>query len=191
MVSADKREAILSAALHLIARSGLHNTPMSAIARAAGVAAGTIYIYFESKEELINELYLDLSGDQLDAITGTVDPYHSVHDQLWSAWSSLVRWHLENPDASSFVQQCEVSGILTGETRIRKAELEEAGRESYAAAIKEGLIQDLPLGVFHALYFGPILALAQMRNKQEIEIDDRVLRLTFEGICRSVLRIAD
>jgi AcrR family transcriptional regulator len=49
----EKRDAILAAALRLIARFGLHNTPMSAVAREAGVAVGTVYLYFPSKEELL------------------------------------------------------------------------------------------------------------------------------------------
>src|SRR5215218_6127000 len=58
--AASKREAILDATLRLVARTGLHNTPISAIAREAGVAVGTAYLYFASKDELINELYLEL-----------------------------------------------------------------------------------------------------------------------------------
>src|SRR3954467_5507051 len=59
----DKREAILSAATRLIARLGLHNTPMSALAREAGVATGTLYLYFPSKEATINALYLELQRE--------------------------------------------------------------------------------------------------------------------------------
>ena len=62
--SADKREAILAAALRLIARLGLHATPMSAVAREAGVAAGTLYLYFPSKEAMINALYLEVLEDR-------------------------------------------------------------------------------------------------------------------------------
>src|SRR5690242_12712168 len=62
--SADKREAILAAALRLIARLGLHAAPMSAVAREAGVAAGTLYLYFPSKEAMINALYLEVLADR-------------------------------------------------------------------------------------------------------------------------------
>src|SRR4051812_25796148 len=70
----DKRGTILAAALHLIARSGLHNTPMSAVAREAGVAAGTLYLYFASKEAMINALYLELLEDRTRAIVGATHP---------------------------------------------------------------------------------------------------------------------
>ena len=58
----DKREAILQATLELVAENGFHDAPCSLIALRAGVAAGTIYRYFESKEALIQELYTVLEG---------------------------------------------------------------------------------------------------------------------------------
>jgi len=56
----DKRGAILDAALHLIAERGFHNTPVSKIAEVSGVSAGIIYHYFDSKDELIQELYREV-----------------------------------------------------------------------------------------------------------------------------------
>jgi TetR/AcrR family transcriptional regulator, repressor of fatR-cypB operon len=188
---ADKRQAILGAALRRIARSGLHNTPMSAIAREAGVAAGTLYIYFRSKEELINALYLELIVDRMAAISRAVDVGLPVTEQLWRAWSTLARWHLTHPDASSFMHQCEGSAILTGETRAAQAQLEASGREEYERGVREGRIRQMPLQVFHALFSGPILELAHMRDRGQIEIDERVLRVTFEGVRRSLLASAE
>ena len=49
MNKTDKRADIMDVALNLIAERGFHDSPMSLIAREAGVAAGTIYLYFESK----------------------------------------------------------------------------------------------------------------------------------------------
>ncbi|MFK7691822.1 TetR/AcrR family transcriptional regulator [Paenibacillus sp. HJGM_3] len=49
----DKSELILDAALKVFAESGFHRSQVSRIAKAAGVADGTIYLYFRSKEELL------------------------------------------------------------------------------------------------------------------------------------------
>lgn len=57
--SGDKRERILAAATKVFARSGFHATRVSDIARVAGVADGTIYLYFESKEDLLVSLFDD------------------------------------------------------------------------------------------------------------------------------------
>jgi AcrR family transcriptional regulator len=60
--SPEKRSAILQAAMHEIAEGGL-GAPTAKIARRAGVAAGTLFLYFANKEELLNELYLEPKGE--------------------------------------------------------------------------------------------------------------------------------
>src|SRR5579871_1961322 len=55
----DKRERILAAAVRVFARKGFHATRVSEVAKAAGVADGTIYLYFESKEHLLVSLFED------------------------------------------------------------------------------------------------------------------------------------
>ena len=49
--SGDKRDRILEAAVKVFARTGFHATRVSEVAKAAGVADGTIYLYFKSKDE--------------------------------------------------------------------------------------------------------------------------------------------
>ena len=55
----DKRDRILEAAVKVFARSGFHATRVSEVAKAAGVADGTIYLYFASKEQLLVSLFED------------------------------------------------------------------------------------------------------------------------------------
>lgn len=57
--SGDKRERILQAAIKVFAQSGFHATRVSEVAKAAGVADGTIYLYFDSKESLLVSLFED------------------------------------------------------------------------------------------------------------------------------------
>ncbi|HET8654428.1 MAG TPA: TetR/AcrR family transcriptional regulator [Longimicrobiaceae bacterium] len=186
--SADKREAILAATLRLVARSGLHNAPMSAIAREAGVAVGTAYLYFDGKDALINSLYLAVVRERDATALPDVDAALPAEEQLWASWSRYTHWHLEHRDAANFIQQCEASGILTEETRARQMEIREAGVESFVDSVRRGVLRELPVEVFYALYTGPILVLSHMQDKREIEITDEVLRQTFGGVCRSVLR---
>jgi AcrR family transcriptional regulator len=63
-----RREAILSAALELFVERGFHGASVPAIAERAGIAAGTMYRYFPSKEALVNELYRALKTSLIDAL---------------------------------------------------------------------------------------------------------------------------
>src|SRR5919199_2262443 len=53
----DKRARILDAAVKVFAERGFHSATVAEIARAAGVADGTIYLYFKSKDDLLLELF--------------------------------------------------------------------------------------------------------------------------------------
>jgi TetR/AcrR family fatty acid metabolism transcriptional regulator len=55
----DKRERILGAAVRVFAKKGFYATRVSEVAKAAGVADGTIYLYFKSKDELLVSLFED------------------------------------------------------------------------------------------------------------------------------------
>jgi len=56
---ADKRRLILDAAVRVFARQGFHSTRVSDIADEAGVAYGLVYHYFNSKDEVLNELFIE------------------------------------------------------------------------------------------------------------------------------------
>ena len=78
---------ILQAALHLIAERGFHAAPMAEIAEKAGVAAGTIYRYFENKDILINELH----GELEEKINGTLMEGYPLEQSLRERFLYLIR----------------------------------------------------------------------------------------------------
>jgi TetR/AcrR family transcriptional regulator, repressor of fatR-cypB operon len=189
-VPASKREAILDATLRLVARTGLHNTPVSAIAREAGVAVGTAYLYFSSKDELINSLYLELVRARDDSALLADAPADPPREALWRAWERYARWHLDHRDAANFILQCESSGIISEETLAQRQEMGAAGLTMYREGVDQGMLRDVPVTVFWAHFMGPILVLSHLRDVGEIEITDEILHQTFEGVARSVLEAA-
>jgi TetR/AcrR family transcriptional regulator, fatty acid metabolism regulator protein len=68
----DKRRIILDAAVRVFARQGFHTCRVSDIADEAGVAYGLVYHYFQSKDEVLDTLFLERWGVLLEAI-GEVD----------------------------------------------------------------------------------------------------------------------
>jgi AcrR family transcriptional regulator len=188
--TSDKRRAILAAAVRLIARTGLHNTPISAVAREAGVAAGTLYLYFPSKEAMINALYLEVLEDRSRAIAmqPPVAPKPTdMRGGLLQFWYALARWHLDHPDESNLLHQCRASAILTDETHETELRMNAAGFAQFEEVVASGALRPMSRQVFWALCAGPIFVLAQMRDTEELEITDDVLRATFDGVARAVL----
>jgi len=76
------RDAILRAALHLIVTRGYHRTSTSQIARAAGVAEGTLYVHFKSKEQLALEIFKLCSESMSASMIEAVQEAHSTAERI-------------------------------------------------------------------------------------------------------------
>ena len=86
-----KRERILRAAVDVFARTGYFNSKVSEVARAAGVADGTIYLYFEGKEDLLITIFREQSKAFLEALREELGGAAGARDRI----SRLVAFHLE------------------------------------------------------------------------------------------------
>jgi TetR/AcrR family fatty acid metabolism transcriptional regulator len=74
----DKRDAILRAAIRTFARSGFFGAQVADVARGAGVAAGTVYLYFRSKDDLLVSIFEGVMSEAIAegraALAGIADP---------------------------------------------------------------------------------------------------------------------
>jgi len=87
---ASKREAILRAAIDVFADRGYFNAQVADVARAAGVAAGTVYLYFKSKDDLLVSIFDRSMRDGLEAGRCAVADLHDPAERL----RRLARGHL-------------------------------------------------------------------------------------------------
>lgn len=85
----DKRRQILDAAVRVFARQGFHATRVSDIADEAGVAYGLVYHYFRSKEEVLNELFVERWSLLLSAIE-EADRAGGTHRARLAAVASFI-----------------------------------------------------------------------------------------------------
>ncbi|MBX6350077.1 MAG: TetR/AcrR family transcriptional regulator [Clostridia bacterium] len=88
--SAERYQAILEAAERVIAESGFARAQVSRIAREAGVAGGTVYLYFESK----NDLLVSLFRERFQAFLAELDGTLAQAETAAQALAGLVRTHL-------------------------------------------------------------------------------------------------
>ena len=64
----DKPQQIIEAAVRVFARRGYYNSRVSDIAREAGIAAGTIYLYFKTKDDILVTLFRDKMAEFVDSL---------------------------------------------------------------------------------------------------------------------------
>jgi len=142
LVISDKREAILRAATGVFARAGYFNSKVADIAREAGVADGTVYLYFKSKEEILHSIFDRSVEEALGAartrIQRIVDPREKLRQ--------IAHMHLERLGADrdlAVVFQVE----LRGSTKFME-EFSAAGFAEYLALIRSTFEEGQRAGVF-------------------------------------------
>jgi len=118
--SPEKRSAILQAAVHEIAEAGL-GAPTAKIAQRAGVASGTLFTYFVNKEELLNELYLELKSEVYVIVNADFPHKGSLERRAQHIWSSFLDWTIQFPEKRKVSVLLNVSDVITASTRARIA----------------------------------------------------------------------
>ena len=140
----DKRAAILRAAISVFARCGYFNSKVADIAREAGVADGTVYLYFKSKEEILHSIFDRSVEEALSAARKRVARLKDPREKL----RQIAHLHLERLGADrdlAVVFQVE----LRGSTKFME-EFSAAGFAEYLALIRSTFEEGQRAGLFRA-----------------------------------------
>jgi len=114
--SEEKRLALLTAAAETVSTNGL-GAPTSLMARQAGVAEGTLFRYFPTKDDLLNAVYIHLTQQAYSAICARFPAGAPLETRLRAVWNSYIDWGLENSAANEAMTQLAVSTVLTESAR--------------------------------------------------------------------------
>ncbi len=191
MSKSDKREEIVRAALELIAENGFHGAPMAMIAARADVGAGTIYRYFENKDVLISELYMDLEGRIYPDILEKYAKDTPIRERFLHLGTALLRYFINNPLDFRYLEQFHNSPYGVAVRRDKLLGVKEGCdvfRELFDDGIYEQVMKDLPLTILFNLAFGPLLAAARDHILGFISLDDTLITRTIEACWDGIKR---
>ena len=162
----EKAEAIMSAALELLIKRGFYGTTVPEIAERAGVGAGTIYRYFDSKEALVNAIYREQKLRFSRLVLDEFPAMAPSREQFRQLWNRIANFAIVNTNAFIFLELHHHAPYLDAESR----------------AVEQRML-DL---IFH------VIAAAQRRNELK-QGDPRLLvglvMGAFVGVVRSCLEV--
>jgi TetR/AcrR family fatty acid metabolism transcriptional regulator len=186
----DKREAILRAATRVFAHNGYFNSKVADIAREAGVADGTVYLYFKSKEDILHSIFDRSVDDALAAARKQIELISDPRDKL----RRIALLHLERLGADrdlAVVFQVE----LRGSTKFME-EFSAAGFAEYLSLIRSSFEEGQRAGMFRAdlnanvvakIFFGALDEMAtnwilSKRRYKLAPMADQVLDIFLNGV---------
>jgi len=110
----DKKiDQIYKATLKLVNEKGLAGITMSEIAKEAGLATGTLYIYFKSKDELVNALFAFCRKASAEVYFKNYDPAKPFKIGFKTIWLNLLKYRIDKFQQAVFVDQCYHSPYIT------------------------------------------------------------------------------
>jgi AcrR family transcriptional regulator len=190
MERSDKRSAVIHATLELVAEHGFHGTPMALVAERAGVAAGTIYRYFESKDALIRETFRILEDQLLAAVTQDYPEGRPVRNRFLHTAKTIVRHLVACPLEFRFLEQFQNSPFGVDHRRDKMLGREDRNiiLDLFEEGLREEIVKELPLPILFDLAFGPLIQICRDAILGFVTLDDLLIDRSVEACWDAVKR---
>ncbi len=163
----DKREAIMAAALELFVERGFFGTAVPEIADKAGVGAGTIYRYFESKEALVNALYRQEKQRFAERVIHDFPSATIARELFRTMWMRMAKFAVENPAPFIFLELHHHASYLDDESRALEARMLDLFTNVVVAAQARGELKPGPPRLLMGLVMGAFVGV--IRSCVEID----------------------
>ncbi len=108
---------VFAATLQLVKEKGMAGITMGEIAKAAHIATGTLYIYFKSKDELINALFTECRKASAEIYFMNYDEVQPFKTGFKTIWLNLMKFRTEHFEKAVFIDQCYHSPFITETTK--------------------------------------------------------------------------
>ncbi|GFE59623.1 TetR/AcrR family transcriptional regulator [Geobacter sp. AOG2] len=189
MTISVKREEIVRVALELIAEKGFHGAPIALIANKADVSVGTIYNYFESKDDLINVLFREIYDKIVIFLRHGYSSQKPIKQRYLHLAKALLCYFTTHPLDFRYMEQFYNSPYGVAYRRNQLAEntyYNNICNKLLLEGIKFNVLIDLPIQVLINLAFGPIITLTRDHILGFIELDDNIINICINSCWKSI-----
>jgi AcrR family transcriptional regulator len=174
-----KLVSIYHAALQIVLREGFSALKMVDVAKEAGVATGTLYVYFEHKEHLINQLYLFLK-EQIVAkfLVGynPAAPFMACFEKIWFNYANAM---LQQPETAAFLEQYYRSPFLKTSVKAETGKMLRPIFELLQRGKAERLLKDVPADLMAIQLNGAINELVRWHYNGQLKATQAILQKAF------------
>jgi TetR/AcrR family transcriptional regulator, repressor of fatR-cypB operon len=155
------RDAVLDAALATFTERTYGGTSMSQVAERAGVAVGSIYRHFPSKEALGNGVYLTWKRRVIEDVEREVDPGAPTREAFGQLWRVLTRFATTYPDAFAFLEDQQHEEYLGDDGRALSDRMAAIAVDILVRGQRAGAVRPADPAVLLALAYGAFVGMAK------------------------------
>lgn len=173
MNAKGKKEAILKSVLKLVNREGFYHINMKKIAEEAGIAPGTIYLYFKGKEILINDLYRLIVHSFNKEVLEGFSTERTLKENFFEMISRALNFYLREPDQFGFVEQYTYAPFLFKENQEENFLLLRPIFKMIRDGKQKNIIRKLPDSILLSLIHGPLNTIIKLHLAHKVDLDKK------------------
>ncbi len=182
----NKVNAIHKATIELVTKTGFSRLKMAEVAKKSKIATGTLYVYYTSKEELINDVYVSTKKEIFEAIINANYVKDTFFKTFRAMWKGYFTFCLKHPEKMLFVEQFIYSGYIS-ESNITKADAYFEPLDQFLIdGQKQGFIKDVDVAIMKAQLQGAIHEIVKMTIKGHIQLKSDGVNTCFEMAWNSI-----
>ncbi|WP_179353891.1 TetR/AcrR family transcriptional regulator [Winogradskyella vidalii] len=184
--SIDKRNALVKATIDLVNNNGFHATPMSKIAKMAQVSPATIYLYFENKQDLVNQTYIEVKTEYTNYAFSTYDESMSVEVGFELIWKRIADFKLKECEYAMFLAQCDNTPMIDEPIRIEGIKHLQPLLDLWSRGKKEGLIKPLSDYILYAYAINPLSFLMITQKRGTFQLSESHIEEAYQAAWDSI-----
>lgn len=184
--SIDKRNALVKATIELVNNSGFHATPMSKIAKLANVSPATIYLYFESKQDLVNQTYIEVKAEYTKYAFATYNEKMSVENGFETIWKRIAEFKLNEFKNAMFLAQCDNTPMIDELSRQEGIKHLQPLLDLWARGKKEKSIKPISDYLLYAYTINPLSFLMMAQQRGAFMLDESHLEEAYQAAWNSI-----
>ena len=174
-----KRKALIKATMSLVINNGFHAAPMSKIAKMANVSPGTIYLYFENKQDLINKVYLEIKASFANYAFMNYNDNMEVKEGFENIWKQIADFKLMQVDEALFLSQCDNTPMIDEESKKEGIKHLQPLLDLWKRGQEEGVIKKCCHYVLYAYTIYPLAFLMNAKQNKDITINEQYIQDAF------------
>lgn len=183
---AEKRRTIREATVAEVIEGGLSGASVAKIAKRARVSAGTIYLYFPNKDELLRQIYLEIKTEFHDQIMSAVDASAPSATNIRDLWFSMYRYLTAHPNDFLFSEYVSAAQVLDPQSQSEATAMANRIADILKTAIEDKTLADVPIDSLVALLVSPATQLVRKSIIAKAPISDAILEQTYAMIWKAI-----
>jgi AcrR family transcriptional regulator len=177
----NKREIIFQAVLKLSGETSIYEIPMSSIAKDASVAVGSLYTYFETKDDLLLSLLKEIESEIEEVLTVDFDASNSPKDIFSLYWLALFKYFSTNVSKLLYVEH--LRNLPVSRTFIINRPSDRLGVvQFFSTCQNSGELRPLPLVWIFRLFYDSVINTVQMIRQKDVSVDNNMLTQVLDAI---------